>query len=118
MIDDASEQQRVVEGVQRVFDGGPDGLRLTTGKRVVEIRPDIDWHKGKALLYIIEEIETVRRARMLPMFVGDDKTDEDGFAALGDRGAGVLVGPPDAHTAASSYVRTPDEAVELLEQLL
>ena len=118
MIDDPVEQQRVVAGVQRVFNRNPDGLRLTTGKRVLEIRPDIDWHKGNALLYIIKEIELVRRARMLPMFVGDDKTDEDGFAVIRDAGAGVLVGPADAHTAATSYVRTPDETVELLEQLL
>ena len=83
-----------------------------------EIRPDIDWHKGRALLYIIEEIETVRGAVGLPMFIGDDKTDEDGFAALDGRGAAVLVGSGDAQTAASSYVATPDEVVVLLERLL
>jgi trehalose-6-phosphatase len=55
---------------------------------------------------------------MLPMFVGDDKTDEDGFAVLPAEAAGVLVGAPDAVTAATSYVRSPDEAVELLERLL
>jgi trehalose-phosphatase len=84
----------------------------------LEVRPDVDWHKGKALLYIIEEIESARRTPMLPMFVGDDKTDEDAFAALPQRGAGVLVGDADLPTAASCYVRTPEEAVALLEQLL
>ena len=118
MVDEPQAQRKIVDGVQRVFDRDPAGLRLTTGKRVVEIRPDIDWHKGKALLYIIEDIEAVRRARMLPLFVGDDKTDEDGFAAIHGAGAGVLVGAPDAQTAATCYVRTPDEAVELLERLL
>ncbi len=118
MIDDPAMQERVEAEVERIFRGRPEGLRLTTGKRVREIRPDIDWHKGKALLYIIEEIEAVRGAPMLPMFVGDDKTDEDGFAVLARRGAGVLVGPPDTNTAATSYVRTPHEAVELLERLL
>lgn len=118
MIDDPQQQRRVRDVVHEIFRQNGDGLRLTTGKRVLEVRPEIDWHKGRALLYIIDEIESVRQAHMLPMFVGDDKTDEDGFAAIAGKGPGVLVGPADAHTAASSYVRTPDEAVELLERLL
>jgi trehalose 6-phosphate phosphatase len=118
MVDDEAEQRRIEETVQQVFDEHREGLRVTTGKRVREVRPDIDWHKGKALLYIIEEIEQVRGAQMLPMFVGDDKTDEDGFAALPPGGAGILVGPPETSTAARSFVRTPEEAVSLLEQLI
>lgn len=117
-IDDEADQRRVQEGVQRVFDARPDGLRLTTGKRVIEVRPDIDWHKGRALLFILDDIEKTRGVKMLPIFVGDDKTDEDGFVALQGRGAGVLVGPRDTPTAAASYVETPDEAVDLLERLL
>ncbi|HEY0673213.1 MAG TPA: trehalose-phosphatase [Longimicrobiales bacterium] len=118
MVDDPGDQRRVEQTVRRVFERHPDGLRLTTGKRVLEVRPDIDWHKGKALLYIIDEIASVRGPEMLPLFVGDDKTDEDGFAALPAGGAGVLVGDPDAHTAAGCYVRSPHEAVEMLERLL
>lgn len=118
MIDDETEQQRVQDAVQSVFAEHKDGLRLTTGKRVLEVRPDIDWHKGKALQFIIREIEEARGAQMLPAFIGDDKTDEDGFAALPESGAGIRVGPADAKTAATSYVRSPDEVVQLLERLL
>ena len=116
-VDDERVQQRIEADVRRVFDEHRDGLRLTSGKRVLEVRPDIDWHKGKALLFIIADIERARGARMLPMFVGDDKTDEDAFAALPESEAGVLVGAPDTKTAAGSYVRTPEEVVQLLEQL-
>jgi trehalose 6-phosphate phosphatase len=118
MVDDPAEQAHVQQTVQRVFDQNQAGLKLTTGKRVIEVRPDVDWHKGKALLYIIEEIEMARGAAMFPMFVGDDKTDEDGFAALPTTGAGVLVGSANAATAAACYVNDPEEAVKLLEQLL
>jgi trehalose 6-phosphate phosphatase len=118
MIDDPAMQRRVEDEVEKVFREHQEGLRLTTGKRVREIRPDIDWHKGRALLYIIEEIESVRGRVQLPMFLGDDRTDEDAFAALSKRGAGVLVGPANAETAASTYVHSPDEAVQLLERLL
>jgi trehalose 6-phosphate phosphatase len=118
MVDDPGAQEHVQDTVQSVFAEHSQGLRVTTGKRVLEVRPDVDWHKGKALLYIIEEIESARGAAMLPLFVGDDQTDEDGFAALSATGAGVLVGAPDRDTAATSYVRNPEEAVQLLEQLL
>lgn len=117
MVDDPAEQTRIEDSVRRVFNEDGNGLRLTTGKRVLEVRPDIDWHKGKALLYIIDEIEQLRGARMLPMFVGDDVTDEDGFAALPADGAGVLVGSANAQTAARCYVRSPAETVQMLEML-
>jgi trehalose 6-phosphate phosphatase len=117
MVDDPAEQTRIEESVRRVFNEDGNGLRLTTGKRVLEVRPDIDWHKGKALLYIIQEIEQARGAKMFPMFVGDDVTDEDGFAALPADGAGVLVGPASAKTAARCYVHSPAEAVQMLEML-
>jgi trehalose 6-phosphate phosphatase len=118
MVDDPQTQKQIEAAVERVVREHQPGLRVTTGKRVREIRPDIDWHKGKALLYIIAEIESIRGAVKLPMFVGDDRTDEDGFAALPVQGAGVLVGAPDAQTAATSYVHSPAEAVQLLERLL
>lgn len=118
MVDDPGQQRQVEEVVERVFQQHCEGLRLTSGKRVREIRPDIDWDKGKALLYIIREIERLRGAQVLPMFVGDDTTDEDGFVALEGRGAAVLVGDPHAPTAARSYVRSPEEAVMMLEKLL
>lgn len=117
-VDDPAEQRVVEETVERVFQQHGNGLRLTSGKRVREVRPGIDWHKGKALLYIMEEIASVRGPQMLPMFVGDDRTDEDAFRALPEHGAAVLVGDPQTPTAARSYVRSPEEVVLLLEQLL
>jgi trehalose 6-phosphate phosphatase len=118
MVDDPAEQQQVETAVDRVFQQHQSGLRLTAGKRVREVRPDIDWHKGRALLYIIAEIASVRGPSMLPMFVGDDRTDEDGFQALSADAATVLVGDPHTKTAARSYVRSPEEVVALLERLL
>jgi trehalose 6-phosphate phosphatase len=118
MVDDEREQERVRAGVRHVFAQQPEGLRLTSGKRVLEVRPDIDWHKGKALMFMVAAIEKTRGASMLPMFVGDDKTDEDGFAALPAYGAGVWVGAPDAETVATAFVHSPDEVVQLLERLL
>jgi trehalose 6-phosphate phosphatase len=116
-VEDEREQRRVQAGVQHIFEQQGAGLRITSGKRVLEVRPDIEWHKGKALLFIIDDIERARGAHMLPLFIGDDITDEDAFAALPSHGAGVLVGSPDTPTAASSFVASPDEVIELLERL-
>ena len=52
-------------------------LRLTRGKMVIEVRPAIPWHKGKA-------IETIRNSHPdhpFLIYFGDDQTDEDGFQA-------------------------------------
>ena len=73
------------------------GLALQPGDMVVELRTPGP-HKGDALAAFMAEPPF---ACAVPTFVGDDRTDEDGFItarALG--GSGVLVGP-DRPTAAS-----------------
>lgn len=69
------------------------GLDVLVGKMVVEIRPR-DLHKGRA-------VEALMRrplfARRIPVFVGDDTTDEDGFAFVQAHGGyGVKVGAGDS----------------------
>ena len=66
-----------------------DGYRLQHGDHVVELRPAVG-DKGAAIADLLEEPPFHGR---LPVFVGDDLTDESGFAlvnALG--GISVLVG--------------------------
>ncbi|MEZ5565349.1 MAG: trehalose-phosphatase [Gammaproteobacteria bacterium] len=47
-------------------------------------------------------------------FLGDDRTDEDGFAAIRGRGIGVLVRPVRRRTAADVWIRPPDQLLEFL----
>jgi trehalose 6-phosphate phosphatase len=74
------------------------GLRLQTGDMVAELKtPGAD--KGDALKAFMAETPF---AGTTPIFVGDDVTDEDGFAAARDLGGfGVLVGPP--RTTSAQY---------------
>jgi trehalose 6-phosphate phosphatase len=67
-----------------------DGLRLTEGKKVFEIRPDIDWDKGKGVLELGRWLGIKRPA--LRIYIGDDQTDEDAFRALGGRDLTIHVG--------------------------
>ena len=68
-----------------------NGLYLQHGKMMVEVRsPGGD--KGSAIRTLMAD---PRFAAGRPVFLGDDVTDEPGFAAVAALGgAGVLVGPP------------------------
>jgi trehalose 6-phosphate phosphatase len=49
------------------------------GKMVIDIKPRIEWHKGYAVQWILKEIMP---SGALPIYLGDDVTDEDAFAAI------------------------------------
>jgi alpha,alpha-trehalase len=91
-------------------------LRMTGGKKVFELRPDIEWHKGRAVRWLVEAAG-LDPTTTLAIFVGDDVTDEDGFEEVRDRGVGVVVGTEDRHTAAHLRVDDPDSTRALLERL-
>ena len=89
-------------------------LRKGSGKMVFELLPRLDWHKGKAVLHILEALR-LPAARVLPICIGDDRTDEDAFAALADRGVGILVAESPRSTAACYTLRNPDEVHRFLQ---
>lgn len=90
-------------------------LRLRHGKRVFEIRPAVDWHKGKAVLRLLE-FSQARQAR--PVFIGDDLTDEDAFEEIKSFGIGVLVSRDARETAAAFRVADSEEVRQLLGYLI
>jgi len=99
---------QVSEIVQRVLADEPQ-LRYMAGKEMHELRPDLDWHKGSAITWLLER----ELAGHPPLFIGDDVTDEDGFRAVARRGLGIRVGEAGAVTAATRIL--PDvRAVGLL----
>lgn len=55
-----------------------ENIRITEGKMVLEVRPKIDWDKGKAANLILGKLKEPD----LVFYVGDDQTDEDAFRAL------------------------------------
>ena len=62
----------------------------------------------------IEELLAAAPEDTLPIYIGDDDTDEDAFAVLEGRGIGIKVGPHDAVTKAIGHV--PD--CEAVRQIL
>jgi len=92
-------------------------LRRINGKKVYELLPDIDWNKGKAVLWLLETLE-LGRGNAFPIFIGDDRTDEDAFSALQKCGIGILVSEQPQVTAASYWLRSPEEVEHFLQQLI
>lgn len=94
------------------------GLRKAEGKRVFEVRPDMEWDKGHAVLWLLRAL-ALDRPDVVPVYIGDDRTDEDAFRALAGRpagGIGILVAERPRPTGAGYRLRDPDEVRELLER--
>src|SRR5262249_17363089 len=91
-------------------------LRRIDGKKVYELLPDIDWNKGRAVLWLLETLE-LDRGNALPIYIGDDRTDEDAFHALQKRGVGILVSEQPQVTAASYYLNNPEEVECFLQKI-
>jgi len=91
-------------------------LRRMDGKKVHELLPNIDWDKGKAVLWLLEALE-LERGKVLPIYIGDDRTDEDAFSALEKRGVTILVSEQPQVTAASYWLHNPEEVEEFLQKI-
>jgi len=110
---DERELPRIEAGVDAALAGHP-ALKKAYGKKVFELRPAIDWHKGKALRWLMERLDG---PDFLPIYLGDDDTDEDAFREIAGRGIGILVADEPRATAAEYGLRDTDEAREWLARV-
>ena len=71
----------------------------------------MEWNKGHALNHLLDSLHLDDMADVMPIYIGDDRTDEDAFAVLKqrDNGVGILV---------SSKVRCSEEAWHQKKQVL
>jgi trehalose-phosphatase len=92
-------------------------LRVTSGKSIFELQPDIDWGKGEALLWILQSA-TMTADAVFPIYIGDDITDENAFRVLRSRGIGILVGSSRQKTLAHYRLANHHEVEQFLGRLL
>ena len=101
--------------------GQRTALRVTTGREVIELRPDVDWDKGKTLRWVLDHIrDDGQPGPLLPIYLGDDITDEDAFDAIHDDGIAILVrhsDDGDRATAANYALDNPSRASEFTDRL-
>ncbi|CAN1333341.1 Probable trehalose-phosphate phosphatase G [Linum perenne] len=96
-------------------------LRLTHGRKVLEVRPKIEWDKGKAVEFLLKSLGLSNRDNVLPVYIGDDRTDEDAFKVLKEgkkRGCGILVSPVPKESNAIYSLRDPTEVKRFLNSLV
>lgn len=90
-------------------------LSKASGKKVIEIRPAVDWHKGKAVEFLKKTLSDEEDA--VSIYIGDDVTDEDAFRFVSN-GVGILVGEHEEKTYADYRVENIEEVKGFLEKLL
>jgi len=114
---DPTQVPRVRQVVSNLVDQYRPWITLLRGKEVLELRPNLPWDKGRAVLWWLEHRFGPQWVdRVLPVYVGDDRTDEDAFGALAGRGITVAVAP-EGPTAAAYSLRDPAEVLDFLRWL-
>jgi len=87
-------------------------LAVIKGKKVLELVPDVSWDKGKAVLWILQRLKD----KYLPVYVGDDHTDETAFKSLRKKGITIRVGKSKS-TFAEYYLKGNWEISRLLKKI-
>jgi len=105
--------EAIAERVQARF----PRLHLTGGKEVIELLPDIDWDKGRAVDWLLSELG-LDGPDVFPIYFGDDVTDEDAFRTVRGRGLGILVSEQPQPSAARYRLRDTDHVAALLRHLV
>ncbi|XP_051142995.1 probable trehalose-phosphate phosphatase D [Andrographis paniculata] len=94
-------------------------FHITQGKKVLEIRPPVRWNKGDALVYLLHALGFSEPGSVVPIYIGDDKTDEDAFKVLHSQGQGypIIVSSVPRETSATHSLRSPSEVLSFLVRL-
>ncbi len=118
---DDTEERKVRDAFARVTDPlhVTGRIKVTQGKKVYEIRPPVDWDKGKAVAWLIANCRQARgKGGAVPLYLGDDLTDEDGFKVIEKTGGvSVFVGEGNFPSVARYFLKSPEEVTELLGML-
>ncbi len=90
-----------------------DLAALPFGHEVAEVRPS-HVNKGSSAAALL----AARAPAALPIYIGDDLTDEDAFAGLPLHAITIFVGPAAQPTAARYRTETPQDVQRFLRALL
>ncbi|MBU0501614.1 MAG: trehalose-phosphatase [bacterium] len=88
-------------------------IKLTEGKKVFEVRPNVPWDKGKTVLWFMKKLGRHKT----PVYIGDDSTDEDAFRALSKKGITIRVGPSKG-SVAQKFLKDVNQVFHFLKTML
>ena len=113
----ADDVQRIEAVVDQVLADHPR-LRKGRGKKVFQVQPKTDWDKGHAVRWLLDRLG-LDRPDVLPLYIGDDVTDEDAFRALRERGLGIVIRDHETRSTAADYaLEGPDDVTRFLGWLI
>jgi trehalose 6-phosphate phosphatase len=110
---DVPRMEKIVDEIV----GGLDRLRKGHGKKVFQVQPNTDWDKGHAVRWLMERLD-LRPPRNLPVYIGDDITDEDAFQALAGAGINIVVRDGSRNTSADFALADASDVRRFLEFLM
>lgn len=91
-------------------------VKVLHGKKIFEVRPDINWDKGKAVSWLLKS--TGFGEKSYPLYLGDDETDEDAFRSLKENGVSALVSRTFRESNADYLLRNVKEVKIFLKYLI
>lgn len=94
------KQEQLIQKVKKLSKNYKN-LKLSYGKKVLELQPAIDWHKGKALLWLLKKMPLSHE--FFPIYIGDDLTDEDAFSVLDENALGIIVIDDESRETMADY---------------
>ena len=104
---------KILQTIEREIECWSNHWKITRGKMFQEIRPNVDFHKGKAVREILKGFPSRGR---LSIYLGDDQTDEDAFRVFKPMGISVFIGPDGFPSEADFFLRDPGEVREFLSR--
>ena len=103
----------ILKIVSKVLESYSEIFTITHGKKVYEVRPHINWDKGKAVVKISQLLGFT--SRPLKIYIGDDHTDEDAFRVLEEGDISIRVGYRKG-SKAHYFCKESGEVLQLLKQ--
>ncbi|MGM0681549.1 MAG: trehalose-phosphatase [Thermodesulfobacteriota bacterium] len=101
----------LVDDIVKETERAHSRLRLGTGKKVYELQPDVEWNKGRALLWMKDKLG-LQNDESLSVYIGDDTTDEDAFKVLSDRDIGIVVHQGTPKLTFADYILSNNKEVQ------
>ena len=92
-------------------------IKLSNGKKVIEIKPQIAWNKGRAVAWLLAREADRGGQPIMPVYLGDDATDEDAFGILKNKGLTIYIGNP-KDSQAKYYLKDTREVFRFLKNIL
>ncbi len=113
-----SRSKEIYEKVSRIC-SKYYGIVFFRGRSSIEIIPNTGWNKGRAIEYVLATLSMrtgLSASDIMPIYFGDDKSDETGFKLLREKGICVKVGYK-CGTKAKYYVNNTEEVIMFLSGL-